>query len=456
VPDLRRDRGIVEVVEEQRTRPARPGAFSGLAEAAPLPEGERVGDWVVERRVGGGGFGEVYEARHHATGQPGALKVLHAQLVSSPEMIARFGREIAVLRRLDHPNVVRILDAGVDAAGRSFLCMELLVGKDLSRVIRERKRLAPRGAIEVLAPVCDAVARAHDLGIVHRDLKASNVFVCDHDRIVLLDFGIAKISDTIAPELTASHQTLGTPGCMAPEQIHGGTVDVRTDVYALGGMLFHMLTGRLAFEDPSPTMTQYLHLHAQRPRPSLLAPLPPRLDDVILRAMAIEPADRFRDARTFLAAARAALRESAHDTGTKSAEHAAIFATVTDGSGGAELDEALISDLEAVLPMLERFLGERGFSLALDLGSSALFVARLEDPREPVAAVLAAWDQLERRSGRDPRVRVGVALHRGPATLVGARLEPGPLLRPETWGLPEPLDGVWLTHAIEQGGRRAR
>src|SRR5205823_2623701 len=148
-------------------------------------------------------------------------------------------------------------------------------------------------------------------------------------------------------------------------------VDARTDVYALGTLAFFLLAGHMPFEDASLTMTQYLHLHARRPRVSIAAPVPPRIDDVVARAMAIEPAERFSDPLSLLAALRSALRDSAPIATVEIADAAAILVTVRDAGGN--LDEALLTDLEAVLPAAERALTAAGFALVLDLGSSAVF-----------------------------------------------------------------------------------
>lgn len=435
---------------DDRTRPLRPGV--SVRPTSP----PRVPGWILGRKLGEGGFGDVHEAEEASTGQPAALKILHAQFVTSPEMLARFDREVRVLERLQHPNVAKIYATGFDETGRPYLCMELLTGNDLATVIAQRGSLAPGDAHRVLEALCDALAAAHELGIVHRDLKASNVFVCEDSRIVLLDFGIAKLSDALAPELTASHQSLGTPGAMAPEQIHGGRVDHRADIYALGVLLFHMLTGRSPFADPSETMMQYLHLHARRPRVSAVVPVPERVDDVVIRAMAIEPDQRFESVHALLAALRVALRDSLHAASKPQTMHAAIFATVVDETAGAALDAALLDDLEAVLPRIERCLAAAGFTPILDLGSSMLFVSASDDPETAVRTVLTAWEDIERRPGADPRVRIGFAVHRVPATVRGNRVEPGPIVRPDTWGLPDPLEGVWITAAFSQGGRRLR
>ncbi len=407
--------------------------------------GERIGAWIVGERLGGGGFGEIYAAEHHETKQPAALKLLHAHFTAAPEMVARFDRETQILRRLRHPNIVDIVDSGIEAAGRPYLCMERLVGKDLGTILAG-EHFEPGDARRIIEPLCDALATAHDLGIIHRDIKASNVFLCERDRrVVLLDFGIAKLLDALAAELTASHESLGTPGTMAPEQIHGLAVDARTDIYSLGALLFHLLTGRRPFHDPSDTMSQYLHLHARRPRVSALVPVSSVVDDVIMRSMAIDPNQRFGDVRTFCVAACNALRESPLPSPAR--EHTAILVAVSDLARGGSLDEALLNDLEAVLPAAERALASHGFTLALDLGSSAVFVA----PASGADAVQTAhrvFEQLAQRPGRDTRVRVGIAVHRGMATVRGDRVEPCALLRPDTWGAPDPLDGVWASPSV--------
>ena len=263
--------------------------------------GATFGAWRTVRRIAAGGFGTVFEARHTQTDARAALKLLHAKFAASTEMLARFQREVEIVQTLDHPAVVRLFDAGFGADGRPFLCMELLDGQSLSEVIHARGRLSLAETEVVLSPVCDALAVAHARNIVHRDVKASNVMVCG-ERVVLLDFGIAKISDAFAIELTATNQSLGTPTSMAPEQILGRAVDARTDVYALGCLAFHALTGRIPFVEDSNTMVQHLHLHARRPRASELAPVGSDVEDVLVRAMAIDAAMRFATPRAFLEA----------------------------------------------------------------------------------------------------------------------------------------------------------
>ena len=370
------------------------------------------------------------------TGRSAALKVLHAHLVAEPDILARFDREIRVIERVRHPNVVELVDAGFFTDGRPYLCMELLDGTELAALIETRGRMAPSDALAVLEPLCEALSCAHDQGVIHRDVKAANVFVCTDGRVVLLDFGIAKLSDALAPELTATQQSIGTPSSMAPEQVNGRAVDPRTDVYALGALLFHMLTGRAPFEDASATMTQYLHLHARRPRASAIASVSPRLDDVIIRAMAIKPDDRFSEVSSLLAAVRSALTGSGTILAPIAAQQTAILvATSTETS---EHDAALFDDLESLLPAAERWLVERSYQVGLELGASAVFVHPRAAASETVADAIALAEHLALRGTRDSRVHVGICVHAGTD-----------VLRLEDWNVPDRFDGVWVTGAAD-------
>jgi eukaryotic-like serine/threonine-protein kinase len=155
-----------------------------------LATGNRLGPYLLEAIIAEGGFGTVFRA----TGGPrgtAAVKLLHAELAGSPEALARFSREVDVLGRVRHPGIVEVLDVGRADDGRPWFAMELLAGEDLDTRIARRGRLTPAAALAVLDPVCDALASAHDAGIIHRDIKASNVFLAEDGRVVLLDFGIA-------------------------------------------------------------------------------------------------------------------------------------------------------------------------------------------------------------------------------------------------------------------------
>jgi serine/threonine-protein kinase len=268
--------------------------------------GSRVADCAVEDAIGEGGFGAVYRGRT-STGRAVAIKVLHSELASTPEAVARFEREIETVQWVRHPNVVQVIDCGRLDDGRPFLVMELLEGSDLATVIEDSGRLDTNETIRVLEQVCDALAAAHERGVVHRDVKASNVIIeRGSGRAVLVDFGIAKI---LAPghTITVTRQAIGTPAAMAPEQYAGRSVDARTDVYGAGALAYHMLTGEPPFSEESATLLRYLHCHAERPRTSLRAPVPARLDSVIARAMHTDPAQRFPGTRAFFEAVQRAL-----------------------------------------------------------------------------------------------------------------------------------------------------
>ncbi len=255
---------------------------------------------TIERVLGRGGFATVYAGR--AAHRPVALKVLHAEHIGS-SAVARFAREVAIVRRLRHPGIAEVLGAGTLPDGRPCCTMELLRGRELEAALAGGP-LPARDVAAVTSHVADALAAAHAVDVVHRDVKAGNVFLCDDGRVVLLDFGIAKLA--IAGGLTLSTEAIGTIGAMAPEQLTGRPVDARADIYALGALVHHMATGRVPFRDRDPRTEIQLHRFAQRPRPSQHG-APEALDPVIARAMAIRPADRHARIGELADAVRAAL-----------------------------------------------------------------------------------------------------------------------------------------------------
>jgi serine/threonine protein kinase len=257
---------------------------------------ERAGTYQIEAQLAVGGFGVIYRGRAES-GRPVAIKVLLAEHIGS-RAVARFEREIAIVRRLAHPALCELLDAGRLADGRPYCVMELLAGRDLAAEL-ERGPLAPDRVRAIVSAIAGALGVAHDAGIVHRDIKPSNVFLCDDGRVVLLDFGIAKLVADDAG-LTMSRQTLGTIGAMAPEQLMGGEVDARTDVYALGVVAYHALTGEAPFSGDGAAQ---LHRFAQRPKPSA-AGAPAAFDAIVARAMAIRPEQRYATAGEFAEALR--------------------------------------------------------------------------------------------------------------------------------------------------------
>lgn len=426
-----------------------------------LPRGTIVGDYLLEGVLAQGGFGQVYRASHVTTGRAAALKVLHAELCSAPNAIARFLREAEVMVRVKHPNVVELLSWGTVDDGRPYLAMELLAGTDLARVMSRSGRLAPERALAILDAIGGALAVAHAASIVHRDIKASNVFLADdggRERVVLIDFGIAKLAAPDATDLTTSRQMVGTPVTMAPEQITGAVVDARTDVYGLGVLAFHLLTGRLPFEDESPTIVQYLHAHARRPKASGHAPLPAGADDVIAKAMAIDPAQRYPGAPSFVTALRTALvaRDGVDDELVPRPAVAVLVEVRADDAAMEEPDEALLADLEALLPSAETTLTAAGFAPVFHSGNLLLTARPVTGddtgPRHAaieLARSLAA--QLDARPQRDPRVGFVVAVHFGTALCAGDAVRAGDLVDVAYWTPDPEVRGTVATRAALDG-----
>jgi len=408
--------------------------------ADPLPSdalvGARLGDYDIEAIIAEGGFGTVYRARGGPRGAA-AVKVLHAELAGTPEALARFQREVDVLGRVRHPGLVEVLGVGRADDGRPWYAMELLDGRDLEAHIAARGRLTPADCLAVLTPVVSALAAAHDAGVVHRDIKASNVFLAAGDRVLLLDFGIARLTDPAAGAgLTLSRQALGTPSAMAPEQIAGRPATPRTDVYGLGALLYHMLTGAPPFAEGTATVMQYLHCHARRPRPSAGAPLPAAIDDVVALAMSVDPDARYAGPRELLGACRAAL-----DAGAGGSARDALAVRVDvrlDPGGESDLGLAL-DDAEAVWAAARSHFTCRGFVPALEASESILFVRPLAggEPApggDPELDGVAEFERLiALRDGRHPSVSVAVMTRRGHLTFSGDVPVAGPLLSIQDW-----------------------
>ncbi len=273
-----------------------------------LAAGAHVGGYEIVRRLGAGAMGAVYVARHPTLPKHVALKVLAPAHATSAESRARFAREAEVLCRLDHPNLAGVRDRG-EEGDVVYLVMDLVRGPDLEAVLAEQGALAPERAVAVVEGVAAALDHAHDQGLVHRDVKPANVLLRDAgtpgERAVVTDFGIVR--DLGAARLTE----VGVPvthAYAAPEQFAGTTPDRRTDVYALGALLFELLTGRRAFDADLPAALVAASLYGPVPDLRALRPdLPAALAEVCRRAMAKEPADRFPTAGALAAAARSAL-----------------------------------------------------------------------------------------------------------------------------------------------------
>jgi eukaryotic-like serine/threonine-protein kinase len=275
---------------------------SHVAGAREMLAGTRLGPYEVREPLGRGGMAEVYHGVHTRLGRAVAIKVLPAGLAGHADFRERFEREARAVAALRHANIVQVYDFG-DAAGMYYMVMEYIDGSDLARLLAERGHLPLVQALPLLQDVAAALDYAHAQGLVHRDVKPSNVMIQVANaaglsqRAILTDFGIAKLL-TAGSGATRAGVMIGTPDYMAPEQIRAaGEVDHRVDIYALGVMLFQILTGRLPFTGDNPGAVVLAHLHQPAPDPRTLLPgLPIHIAQAILRALAKDPAERHQTA----------------------------------------------------------------------------------------------------------------------------------------------------------------
>jgi serine/threonine protein kinase len=258
--------------------------------------------------IGQGGMSVVYKARHKLTEQDVALKILPPELAAHSQVKSRFLEEARALAALDHPNIVHLYNFGQE--NQSFvLAMQFVQGKTWERMILEAKRLAWAESVKIAVDVLKALEYAHGRGVVHRDMKPSNVLVRAHDHMAtVMDFGIAKM--TTSTKLTATGQTMGTVRYMSPEQVRGQEVDLRTDIYSLGATMYESLVGDTPFDGTTHFEIMTKHLSEAPKRPSTLGvDLPPALEDALMRSLAKRAADRFDTARDMRLVLEAALRE---------------------------------------------------------------------------------------------------------------------------------------------------
>jgi len=264
---------------------------------------QRIGRYVIERKLGEGGMGVVYLAKHGVLKRRLAIKLLGSKHPVTAAMRLRFEREAKHTSRLAHPNTIQIFDFGVSEDGLLFYAMEYVEGHDLKRLVECYGVLPPGRAIHLVSQACRSIHHAHQHGIIHRDVKPENCIVAgaaaEPDFLKVLDFGLAKVTrgDSGREEdarLSHSGAVMGTPHYMAPELCTGGAVDARTDVYSLGCLLYYVLTGQPTFHGDSWMEVMMMHISEPPVPPSRYNPDIPRdLEAVILRCLAKEPARRF-------------------------------------------------------------------------------------------------------------------------------------------------------------------
>src|SRR6476620_851172 len=285
----------------------------GCTRQSPTPGDDLVGTVVADRylitdKIGEGGMGRVYLARHVRLPQNVAVKVLHPWLVRDPSVVTRFRREAVNASQIENEHVARVFDHGELGDGLLYIAMEFAEGKPLGEIIARNGPLPIGRAIEITRQVADALAAAHErpTPIVHRDLKRDNILLGvrrdGSDRVKVVDFGIAEAMSGGGPKLTQQGLVIGTPEYMSPEQLSASSLDWRSDIYSLALVTFYLLTGRLPFVGASPHEAALMRL---RDRPKTLAEVtndgtwPPALQAVIDKALARTPAERYDTAPEF-------------------------------------------------------------------------------------------------------------------------------------------------------------
>jgi tRNA A-37 threonylcarbamoyl transferase component Bud32 len=431
----------------------------------------------IETVIGHGGMGAVYRGRHVHLGKSRAIKLLPPHLADDVAFRTRFEREWRAAAEIEHPSIVEVLDAG-EQDGRLYIVMRYVDGVDLHRVIETDGPLGPERAVAVLAPVADALDAAHARGLVHRDVKPSNILVAGDDRAYLSDFGIAKSSSTRG--VTKTGFFVGTVDYAAPEQIESRPLDGRTDVYALGGVLYSCVTGAPPYERDTDLQVMYAQLHDPVPAPSAVrADVPSGLDEVVASAMAKSADDRYATCGELLRAAQAAVRRSAPTAAAATKLEAALPTelapvarteiapqTEPEPTGPARRSLLLFLLAAAVL------LGATAAGAAILLGGSDEIdvTGRVLDSRtgEPLAGVSVETDEVAavtRADGRftvldvapDEVIRFASCAHMGrQAAAETVEAEVRLSSRPVTGKVTSRLTGRPVVATVREGARRAR
>ncbi len=265
-------------------------------------EAKQFGQYRLKHKIGAGGMGEVFLAEHQMMKRPCVLKMIRPDRAGDAKVLARFQREVRATARLSHWNTIEIFDYGHTADGTFYYVMEYLPGMSLAELVKEYGALRPERVIHLLRQVCDALSEAHNMGLIHRDIKPGNIFVAQRGGIFdvakLLDFGLVKpIMEEDQPvQLTIEGTITGSPLFMSPEQATGETnADVRSDIYALGAVAYFLVTGRPVFDEKKPI--QLILAHAQKevvPPSHHRDGIPEELERIILRCLAKSPEDRYQ------------------------------------------------------------------------------------------------------------------------------------------------------------------
>ena len=317
------------------------------------------GGFVILELVGVGGMGSVYRGEQTMLRRTVAVKIIHPSLLGDEHASQRFVKEAMTASKLSHPNSVTVITAGKTEAGQLFLVMEFLRGRDLARVAYEEGPLSFVRIVDILRQVLAALSEAHHLGIIHRDLKPENIVIeptrTGGEFVKVVDFGLAKLLNNDAgPGITATGIVCGTPDYMSPEQGRGDPLDARSDLYAVGVVLFMLLTERLPFEAETPTQVVLMHLTSPAPDPRTVAPkrgIPSALALIALKALSKKREDRYQDADEFSSALLA----------VKAQLEVPISASVVDVQTAIKCPSC-----HATVPAKQRFCGDCGARIDID------------------------------------------------------------------------------------------
>jgi serine/threonine protein kinase len=263
-----------------------------------LHPGDQLDHYRIEGVAARSGMASIYRGTDLRTGRPVAIKIPHPEMEADPQLYDRFQREQEIGKKLDHPNVVKVI---VDEDRSSlYMVSEWVEGRLLRQLLNELKKFPPERAIKIALGICNALDYIHSQGVAHRDLKPENIMVDSEDNVKLIDFGIAANAGSRRLTFAKLTEAMGTPDYISPEQVKGGRGDARSDIYALGVMLYEMLTGRVPFIGPNPFVIMNDRLLNNPIPPREIDPeISPQLQEIIYRAIERDPKRRYASAREF-------------------------------------------------------------------------------------------------------------------------------------------------------------
>ncbi len=353
-------------------------------ESQPIVAGTLMGEYEVTRKLGEGGMGEVYAAVHPIIGKKVAIKVLSDAVAANREVVRRFVDEARAVNQIGHPNIVDVFSFGQHVDGRHFYVMEHLDGVSLEDEVAKRGILPSEEIVDIVVQTLDALKAAHDKGIIHRDLKPDNIFLTEDARgrgIKLLDFGIAKLSGDEKRSRTQTGVALGTPDYMSPEQCRGTKVDLRTDIYAMGVMLYRMFTGRFPFEGADSVLELFMQVAHEPPtKPSEHVEIGAAFEAIILRCLEKESDKRYGSVVELSEELQAALKDPGSTIERSGAESPAEAEAISDGEtadmpaaepvGASAAVESATSEQDAVVAMSHTSAGQNADAVVTDIVTS--------------------------------------------------------------------------------------